>query len=247
MTLVVPDEVTVDLASMTLEQLGERARDGHAAVEAHLGAALARAIATGEVLWEVKKRLGPREWTPWVTSNLEAFGFGMGPICQYMRIAHWKEELPPDPDLTITDAYSSLKGLPRVPNDRDDYTAFVREEARALRSQGKTYREICEAVGHGYGVVYQWCNPKYMDHVRRRTTEGKRRRAAERKALAEKEAREELARLAKEKGGDLGRLHDLFRKRVMPMIDGAVNEGLSIEARALAVRLEDEINKALRA
>lgn len=39
--------------------------------------------------------------------------------------------------------------------------------------------------------------------------------------------------------------YDAVRK-LQPIIDGAVAEGLSVEARAIAVRLEDEIFKALK-
>lgn len=72
-----------------------------------------------------------------------------------------------------------------------------------------------------------------------------RRRRAERKALKEQQEREERDRLARERGGNLGKAYDAVRK-LQPIIDAAVAEGLSVEARALAVRLEDEIFKALK-
>lgn len=252
MTLVVPDEVTTDLASMTLEQLADEIGKGHRSVQANLSAAVATGIEVGLRLMEVKSRLGVGEWRPWIEVNIDELSPAQAGV--YLRFAYYREvifESAADSAIVWKDAMKAIKGLPPVLVDHAGaYPAEVRDEAKRLRATGMPYTRIGQEMGIDCQTVKSWCEPGYRAEQRRRFKERARRRRAAEKALREKEHREESDRLAKAQG--LGPRLTSLRREAREM-DAAWKEAEGdkrAHLKAAYLKIADaliDLDKALRA
>lgn len=242
-SLVPVETAEVDLASMTLEQLSDRVHAERGLVGQHLHQAVLHCIELGQALLEVNGRLPLGEWYQWVSDHdLTRYQAG---TC--MRLAYRRDYLTDGGrDLTVKSALAQIAGLPSRSYDRrSDEAKALDNEIHRLLDDGLTYQEVSELLGVSTSSIWSRRNPEARERHKRKAREKLRRERAARKALAEKEAREERDRLAADRGGHLGKAYDQVRK-LMPTLDAAITEGLSVEARALAVRLEDEIFKALK-
>lgn len=233
----------VDLSTLTLDELAERANANVRGLEHALARSLDHAVHVGEVLNEVRRRLGG-DWVGWTASNA---GLSQVTAVRYMRLAHYKERVLGS-GLGATEAWMSLRGLPRSGLKSAPDVEEI-ERVRVLIGAGLTRAEVADVLGCSISTVHRWLHPESADAAQRRSAEKRKRQRAEQRAAAlalkEKQKREERDRLARERGGNLGKAYDQVRK-LQPIIDAAITEGLSVEARALAVRLEDEIFKALK-
>lgn len=241
MTLVVPDGVTPDLASMTLEQLAERANDQFRRLNeeldeavSHLSSGVLYGIEVGKALLEVRKRHTKSTYRQWVVDNFDG---SVTTATQYQKWATWEAHILASGErLNVVTIRRFLRGFPALPR-ANAVTDEDRENLRQMRAEGKTWAEISEEVGVSPNTLRNRMNP---EAAQRRMARWK----AAQKALAEKDRQMQRDQLAKERGGNLGKAYDQVRK-LMPTLDAAIPEGLPLEARALAVRLEDEIFKAL--
>lgn len=259
MTLVVPDDVTVDLASMTLDQLAERANAEHASsvdevdsARAHLTAGVIHGIQAGEALLVVRLKFGERGsgWKKWCEENL---GFHYRTATEYIRMARRKKEiLATDQHLnggTVSAFMDSLPPLPRLtrtPNEK-------REQALDLLAAGLTQIEVAAELGVHRETIRVWSQPDYAERTRRKNYEHarkRRRREKEaRQALAEKEARAERDRLAKSTGGDLSAMYADVRKALARKVldDAKPNQTDDIKTAIAALhKAEDAIVAAMR-
>lgn len=243
------DHAEVDLSTLTLEQLVDRVRTEHEQVEGHLSGVLRHAIRAGRALLEIRGRMTEHEWKQWLASV--DLGVGFVTFHRYLRFAYYESVLAGvDERVTMTDAVRILRGYPPVrtvtPGKPAGHPPEMKETAEFLSEQGMSQSQIAAELEVGHRTVRRWLmTPDQKRREDAAIAAAHRRRRAERKALKEQQAREERDRLARERGGNLGKAYDVVRK-LQPVIDAAMAEGLSVEARALAVRLEDEIFKALK-
>lgn len=233
----------VDLSTLTLDELAERANAHHGRVLSSARTTLAEALIVGDAILALRDRLGD-DWKAWADANLK---FSKGARSYYMRLAHYKHLLPSDA-LGVKEAQALLAGLPEVGSSRvgrEVYPSAMKRLACTMRADNLSLNEVASRLDVAVDTVRLWTDEGYADRRRKARRDGRRRRTIERRALQEQQKRDERDRLAREKGGNLGKAYDAVRK-LQPIIDGAVAEGLSVEARALTVRLEDEIFKALK-
>lgn len=233
----------VDLSTLTLDELAKRATTSHGRVGQHLRQAVARGVEVGLALLAAKDRVEWGEWYSWLESNTP-ISIQMAGV--YMRVAYYRDELPNDGvGLTFPEARRMLSHLPDMPMPARGRVHPRRGEAVEMVAEGASYELVASLLGVSQSTVFYWCNPEASKNRQRKASERLKRKRAERAALREKEKREERDRLAREKGGNLGKAYDAVRK-LQPVIDAAIAEGLPVEARALLVRVEDEIFKALK-
>lgn len=233
----------LELASDVLGDLARRISTEHQDVERSISNAVAHAIQAGLLLLEVREIVGQQEWPKWIERNL--------PLSTYMaktyvRLAVYRDQIEPC-HLSPSAAVRSIAGLPEIEHGgqwarRPDEE---KEEARRLYAQGETKKSIAAMFGVAETTAASWVDPDVANRRRDRKRQAHKRARAIRKALEEQRKREERERLAHQRGGNLGKAYDLVRK-LHPIVDAAISEGLTLEARALAVRLEDEIFKALK-
>lgn len=230
----------VDLSTLTLDELAERIGLEHAQVERSVSRALAHAIQVGLLVIEIESRREVRPRDEWWKEHIP---LAMSTVRQYVRLAHNRHMF--QDGMSITQATEAVIGLPsrRGPGVHVHELRVV--EARRLLGEGKPINVVAKETGMGWETVKGLADPEYQRKARERARARGRRAAAARKALKEQQQREERDRLARERGGNLGKAYDQVRK-LQPVIDAAIAEGLTVEARALLVRVEDEIFKALK-
>lgn len=236
------DHAEVDLSTLTLEELAGRANSEHALVEASLSSALVHAMEVGRVLIVIRHRVGHGNWREWREANL---GFKQAWASVYMRLAYYQDEIVASGATQIEDARKVITGLPPIISMAPPEYEGRDVEARRLAAVGHPPVEIAEMMGIALSTVHCYIDDSYRRRQREYGRRASRRRRAEAKALKEQQAREDRDRIARERGGNLGKAYDQVRK-LMPTIDAAVSEGLPVEVRALLVRVEDEIFKALK-
>lgn len=232
----------VDLSTLTLEELVDRAHAEHALVERSLTTALLHAFEVGRTLIAVRERVGWSEWRTWRDANLE---FKQAWASVYMRLAYYREHVIAAGAVTIEEGRRVTTGLPPIVSMAPPKYDGMEEEARRLSNAGHAPVDIAEMMGIALSTVHCYINDDYRRRAREKSRRAQRRRIAAKRALREQQEREERDRLARERGGNLGKAYDQIRK-LQPIIDAAIAEGLTVEARALLVRVEDEIFKALK-
>lgn len=233
----------VDLSTLTLEELAERANVEHGLAEAALTKAMEHVFRVGEALYAARCRVGRHGWRDWQAEHLD---ISPAWTSAYMRAAVYRDRVTVAGAKTLTEARAVTTGLPPMfPSAPVRYSDDMKAEARRLAEAGYTPKEIAAMLGIAKNTVHCYIDDEYDRRHRQNQKRSQQRRYAARRALREQQEREERDCLAREKGGNLGKAYDAVRK-LQPIIDGAVAEGLSVEARALAVRLEDEIFKALK-
>lgn len=234
----------VDLSTLTLDELAERANGGHRSVLRALKTTLDIALQVGDLLWEIRARVGD-EWKDWADAHIE---FSKSTRSNYMRLSHYRDHIPAG-EVEVHRAVRSLRGLPylgdvgsgsfRHPPETVAYAQHLYSD------KGWTKKAIARELDVSDSVVAAWVDPAYREKRAADLKRWQRRRREAARALKEKQEREERDRLARERGGNLGKAYDQVRK-LQPVIDAAIAEGLTVEARALLVRVEDEIFKALK-
>ena len=246
MTLVRSD----DLFTWTLEELATAAREEHELVREGLSQALWHAVRSGEALQVAYDRMEPGKWTAWLKQNVDVIP---GTAANYMRIAHYRQQLPPVDGLGMAAALSYLKGLPERP-DRKTKRKFdqsVRDEAARLRDQGMTYDAIAALFGAAPTTVMLWLDPEFRARRRKISVEATRKARKAKQALVSQERREARAIAAKRAGGGLAEAYSTIRMNQLAL-DRAIVEASDPElrvmlqnARGFAMRVESKIVEAL--
>lgn len=242
----------VDLTSMTLEQLAKRINDEYQQVEAaaeravsNLSEGLEHAIRCGRYLVAVQDQLPYGEWMAWLEANVVVNDYTARLYADYAR-GEGKLRAAGVP-LTTHTAEPYLRGLKPNRRSTPHISDEVQAEIKRLHECKVPQMTIARMLGLSRRTVWFYVDPEAAARMKTKDRETNRKRREARAALRREEQREERDRLAAERGGNLGKVSDIVRLKLMPAIDAAVSEGtLPIEARAVALRLEDEIFKALK-
>lgn len=256
--------VSGELSSLTLEELAEKAKAEHQLSIESAIMAVRHAIRVGEILLVVRERLDFGEYEAWVEKSV---GITYSTASRYVRIAYYKDRLPPTDETGafgkpsaaegINAAQEFLKGLPNVPHVHGSNgrvaTQADKELAKQMKADGASYATIGEALGRNQGTIYYWLNP---DKAKRNTVSGRKRRQEARKARRLLEAQEKRAAskaLAKSLGGAVGDAYSTIRVH-LEALDKAVsassdNREAYVALRAAqdyAYKVEDKIAEALK-
>lgn len=239
-----------DLSTWTLEELATVAKQEHELVREGLTQALWHAIRSGEALQVAFDRIEPGQWIAWLKKNVDVIP---GTAANYMRIAHYRDQLPPVNGLGIAAAMSYLKGLPERPNRKTarKYDQSVRDEAGRLREQGMTYEAIGALFGASQTTVMMWLDPEFYARRHKISIEATRKARKAKQALALQEKREARAAAAKKAGGGLAEAYSTIRLNQLA-IDRAITEATDPDtkvmlqnARGFAIRVESKLVEAL--
>lgn len=254
MSLVVHD--------VELDQLAERANRAHEAVGEALSSAIEHAISCGEALIEARARFEDGGWEAWAIQNLR---FSVSSAGNYMRLAHYKDKLPPDVSAPYHDsrgnitwpglhtALTYLRGLPPIrPRGSGPAIADVeRDEIKRLKAEGLKASEIAGMVGRSESSVeHILYGNRQSKAERRRIGAARRERMREQRLWAKREKQRQAAMRA---GGDLSEAYAALR-RALDHAEGvreaAVKPDLrvAIEAALQAgYRMEDALGQAAAA
>ena len=241
-----PELPTVDLTTMTLDDLAAfaRAEDGLSASAVTL--AVAHAVRAGAALLAAREQVPRGKWTAWLIDS----GIGIGHAYTYMRLAMYRDEIPPG--ASLSQARDGLRTLPgifhRPDDDKRAVPASLREEAKAMVDGGMGVLAVAEALGIDRHTVAAIIDPEKARRRRESGREQQRRRRAALKLLAKKEQ----DRQVKQVGGSAAEGYALLRRAEIE-IDRAVGSSLDVEEKAAlrralswAHKAKDEIVAALK-
>lgn len=244
-----PELPTVDLTTMTLDQLGEMADAEHGFVLGSMRTTLAHAIRVGEILIRARELIDPVEWVAW--KRARKFSDRCGNM--YTRLATYQDYLAEGPD-TIAEAEKYLVSLD-LPYARGtgplDKPAWMKDEAKRLRAEGVSLGDVADQLGVSKSTVQYWSSPEYRAARAREQKERKARQRAQRKALAEMQERQERDRLAKGAGGHLGSSYASLRKS-LASLDASIPEASPEQRQELQAAMramhsaEDRLVAALK-
>jgi DNA-binding transcriptional MerR regulator len=269
-----------ELERLTLSELADIANSEHNAVGRALFEAVAHGIRCGEALLMAKRQLAARiegdalgqykvadgnrqVWDKWCDENIR---FGSHYAGGYMRLAFYKDQLPPEVSLpfigrdgkerspSIARALNYVKGLPPIFTPRQkEVPPDERREIRELRKNGLSYRDISKLIGRSEQTVALVCDPERKRRQREAHNRWLRKRKAADRALREKTRDEAIAAAAKTTGGALAESYSVLRSKMAPALDRAISEASDAEVRdalrdALAklYQCEDKIALALK-
>lgn len=246
--LEVPESVAHDLTSLSLDELAGRANAEHEKVGQSLTDALIHALAAGEVLLVAREQVGPRGWVKWCAENVEIADSTIG---TYMRIAFYRDEL--GGAAGVVEAREALVGFPAVnAQGNGGHDEVVRQKARDLVGEGMTINAVSDLFGVAHTTVHSWVDPAWGKRQRKLTDAATRRARLARKALAEKQARDERDALAKSSGGASSKAYALVRKALLEL-DRAHGEAKTPGERealrsavALTHKAEDQLVRAMK-
>lgn len=242
----------------TLEELAEIANREHEAVGTALHSAVLHAVRCGEAIAQAHKMVGTSNWTVWVSENL---GFTYQYAGRYMRLAHYRDQLPPEihhPYLdnagrmrqpSIKRALNYVRGLPPIADFEARQTPKeIQREAKRLHAQGMSYREIGRLLAISDCAAAAACDPDR----RRRSTESSRRYRQRQKQARRALSLQEKNVTARQAGDTLGKAHTLLLQTAS-QVNAALREiedrdvkRLLDEALGFVYLAEDAIGKALR-
>lgn len=221
MSIVPYEAPTVDLATLTLDELRDAAIAENDAVNGFTAGALMHTIRLGEILNVVHDRLDA-EGKPWL-KWLEAAGITQSAASRSTRLAKYRSSLPAEAfevrqgvngrliDPSINNALLYIADLPKLhPPKR--FPEDIQAEARRLRNTGMVYKEIGELLGVSTSALYRWCDPEHEKRVKASQKRSYRNRD---KALARRAKQDdERRKLAKVTGGELSLAYAEIRKAV---------------------------------
>lgn len=140
----------------SLRELEETIRREHEACSRSARTTLEHAVKAGEALLEVRRLTMPnRAWIAWLAEN---FPKDRSQAYAYMRIAYHQGLIPAG--ATIKQAEELAKGLPSIDGTgpRTRCSDAQREDAKRLRHEGRSYKEIAKELGLSPSTVYGWFN-----------------------------------------------------------------------------------------
>lgn len=211
----------------SLDVLAKTVWEEHELALQNMQAALQHAINAGEALLEAKEEVErdtPGAWGEWVKAEA---GISTAAAGRYMRIAHYKHELP-DWVGSIGEARKALAGLPRIDTRSGPrVSAHIRYEAKHMLDMGERYEKIAEDLGVSWETVKRWDDPQFEEKKKSQWRDKNRKR---------KEAEEELERkrrqqAAKRAGGNVSKSYSSVRKAAY-YLDLATSEANNREAAA---------------
>lgn len=219
-------------ANASLADLTTIVKREHEACQAAVETTLDHAIRAGEVLSRIRDILKPRgEWQRWIE---EEFPRDRSTAYTYLRIYQHQGKLPPRVG-RVTEADMLLRGLPDIDGGppRKRITDDRKDEARELRDQGRSYKEIAKALGVSVSTVYNWFN----DH------QGKHQREA-RAALKQSRQQKKINKAVRKHGGAIAEAYAMA-ERMQDVIAQAHTEAKEPQARR-SLQRATEYHHAMR-
>lgn len=217
----------------TLDELAATVRREHELCMGAMRTTIEHAVRAGEALLLARDLTSPdREWHRWLTAN---FPKHASTAYSYMRMARYQKMLPKDLN-SVTAANELLRGLPAVDggSPRDRVPDARKDDARRLRDQGASYKQIAKQLGASVSTVHYWFN----DGTRLQ----KDKRA--RRALKKQEQERALRRAVNKTGGALSEAYSLA-ERMDDVLGQAHREATEPEARRELARAH-EFQRAMR-
>lgn len=211
----------------SLDELRDIAKVEHREVLASLSSALAHAIRGGEALLFAKDQIADGEFGRFV----KTIGINRATANAYMRIAYYQDALPGDRDMSVNSATRHLRSLPRRGESgwRKADPSDV-EEAKRLRSTGKTYKEIGEILGVSKNTALVWCDPAARAKQRAWTKANTQERRRAVRLLRKQERDHAIRNAARTSDKDLAECYSLVR-RLCQTIDKAAENASEQEVR----------------
>lgn len=243
-----------DLSNATLDELASMALGHVRSTEASLINALQHWVAAGEVFNIARDRFGPggKGWGKWC----EQLGVSQAAIGEAMRVARYKDQLPPEVfaiwtdargvkrDPTIGRALEYVRQLPpirpRGKNNTSDIAAL--REANRLVNEGMSLRAAAAMTGITHETVARYRDPARFAEKDRKKEERRREQARAKKALAAQRERQERDRLARATGGEL----DVAYTHVRRALAAISKDTRAPEAERLLLKAEEHIVDAMR-
>lgn len=231
-----PELPTVDLTTMTLDELAAVVGHEYAEIDAAgdrvrkaVSDGLIHAIRLGEAAMEGKRRAPSGGFYKW----LDGCDVPRATAVTYMRLARDKEALfeharTEGVTLTAASALALLSqlGLP----DRRSRGPEVEAEAIQMHKDGVSINEIAALLSANPDTVRKWVDPDYRRRALGYRRKSDRKRREEKLALARQKEREERAALARAAGGDLERSYNTVL-RLAREVDAARSDATSGEQR----------------
>lgn len=245
-------DTTLELEGLNLKQLSVLINQQSASAEAATVAVLEYATRAGIGLMRARDLVmeAGESWTRWMDENLS---FHRRTAYRYITIARGRDRLPDGP-ITLTEALDLLSGVAAY-RDESEWTAYpkaVKASALQMHADGISMTEIGETLGVVRETVRRWVDPNTHDRMIKANRQRRRKAAAAKKALAEKERREDRDRLARSTGGDPAKAYAEVR-RLAATLDRALADVPQSAKPTLAEalrhthRAEDAIVEAMNA
>ena len=168
------------LEDLNLDKLAGVANGEYAGLQRDMSNGLAHAIAIGEALNEVARRLPYGQFNPWM---IEHFVGSLSAAQRCMRLARNRERIEAEGATGgINEAMRLISGGPVDSGVRRRLIEANSSEAKQLRAEGKTYAAIAETLGFSLETARRYVNDlggprgsKYRknsetDHARYRRT-----------------------------------------------------------------------------
>jgi inactivated superfamily I helicase len=211
--------------------------------------ALEHAMRCGEALIEARRAVPDGSWAAWTKANLN---MNQQAISRYVRIATYREHLlsaehrPRSINAAIT--YLRADSLPAIGTGRNGRRpTFDVEEAKRLKRQGMTNKDIGQALGVSDVAVWRQLTPGATRKAVQISNRNRTKHRAAQRALVE----QELARSVTRVGGKPADAYALLRRTAIAL-DRAILEADDAEmaktlrdALAYTHRAEDAIVRAL--
>ncbi len=238
--LMLRGETTVDLASLTLEQLAETASREARLAESSMHTALMHAVRCGEALLLAYERVPHGQWQEWVRENVEVAVVTAG---MYMRIAYYKDDIPEGMTSWVA-ARNYLSGKPRI--HRRGFPPApeaIREEARRMRAAGQPFNKIASTLGYSEGAIKYWTDPKYpakQAAQKRRQREERARQQRAEEALR----RQEQAKAVKRYGNQEAEETFISIRRALDASQRALDNSNDVDFKAGMRAVQGHLYKA---
>jgi transposase len=218
MSLVLPEPAPKrSLDALSLDELATTAnREHNLALQA--GAAMVEhAILSGEALLAAKQLVPHGEWLFWLHDNFT--DGSRNTAYRFMRLARHKGIVR---EHQLKDIHTAETFLLGAPDSR--LAQFEPAEARLLRDQGMTYKEIGDRLQVSETTAWHWCNPKASERIKakHRVT-----RQSDRQKL--KQHRRQL--MMRKVGGDLRKSWQQVRLALDILEKEQTKPGFGLEAK----------------
>ena len=210
--LALSDRAEVLGSGMSRSELADIFNREHGLALQAVRATVLHAIQAGEALLAAKDQTRPGQWTRWLK---DVFTASPETANVYMLLAHQKAEILANPEIqSVSQARRYLREIGKVREEhgsqgRGVYVSeAIRDEARALKSEGRTLGEIAAELGFAVSTVHGWVNPESIAQRRTRQRRTKARRRAAQRALK----LHEQDRAVRKAGGPVAEAYSLTRK-----------------------------------
>lgn len=199
--------------SSTLAELVEVANAEYDQALSSAYSAVIHGFNCGDALLKIRELVPRGDWRKWLQEN---FNGGETTAREYMRLAKYRDLVPPEYYANRQLAMDYLKGLPHTDSERPSTIPREEiEEVRRLAESGMSQEQISKALGMSRTQVRSRLDPEKSrkDHQRfGKKYEAQRKRAkSAREALRREEVGRERLALMKQTGGNIAKSYALIR------------------------------------